>query len=133
MGPCKLCPREVYITRQAGTEYAYSSNLNKFYEPGIYHCADCDQPLFSSVTKYDSHTGWPSFWAPIAKNIIAEKEDYKLFLIKRIEVLCNRCGAHLGHVFTDGPPPTGLRYCLNGLALKFVGDGGRIVQGTGRI
>jgi len=114
----KLTSEQYYITRQAGTEAPYSSPLLEIHEKGTFNCVCCDLPLFSSGTKFDSGTGWPSFWAPISKNNVQEKTDKSLPEI-RTEVLCARCDAHLGHVFEDGPPPTGLRYCMNGLALKF--------------
>jgi peptide-methionine (R)-S-oxide reductase len=105
--------------RQKGTEAAGSSPLLKNYAKGTYVCAACALPLFSSKTKYDSHTGWPSFWSPIAKRNVREEKDTGHGMT-RTEVLCNRCDSHLGHVFDDGPDPTGLRYCMNGVALKFV-------------
>jgi peptide-methionine (R)-S-oxide reductase len=113
-----LTPEQFYVLRKHGTEYAFSSPLDKNYAAGTYHCAGCDLPLFSSETKYDSRTGWPSFWKPL-DNAIGTSEDRSLFMV-RTEVHCRRCGGHLGHVFDDGPPPTGLRYCMNGVALKFV-------------
>jgi peptide-methionine (R)-S-oxide reductase len=116
----KLLTREqFYVLREQGTEYAGSSPLDKVYDPGTYHCAGCDLPLFSSDTKYNSRTGWPSFWQPL-DNAVATKIDRSLFWETRTEVHCRRCGGHLGHVFPDGPKPTGLRYCMNGVALKFV-------------
>jgi peptide-methionine (R)-S-oxide reductase len=114
-----LTPEQYYITRQKGTERPYSSPLNKIYDKGIFECVCCGLPLFSSNAKYDSRTGWPSFWAPIAKENVREEVD-KSLTETRTEVLCARCDAHLGHVFDDGPEPTGLRYCLNGRALKFL-------------
>lgn len=114
-----LTPEEFRITRQKGTEAPYSSPLNKIHGKGIFACVSCSLPLFSSRTKFDSHTGWPSFWAPIAKVNVREEVDNSLG-VTRTEVLCNRCDAHLGHVFDDGPDPTGLRYCMNGVAMKFV-------------
>ena len=114
-----LTPEQYYITRQKGTEAPYTSPLNKIKGKGTFTCVACSLPLFSSSTKFDSHTGWPSFWAPIAKENVREDVDNSLS-VTRTEVLCNRCDAHLGHVFTDGPEPTGLRYCINGIALKFV-------------
>lgn len=114
----RLSPEQFRILRQHGTEHAGSSPLDKEYGAGTYICAGCDLPLYSSETKYDSRTGWPSFWAPI-EGAIGTSEDRTLF-ITRTEVHCRRCGGHLGHVFEDGPPPTGLRYCMNGAALKFV-------------
>lgn len=114
-----LTPEQYYITRQKGTETPYTSPLNNIHEKGIFACVSCSLPLFSSSTKFDSHTGWPSFWAPIAKDNVREEVDNSLGTT-RTEVLCNRCDAHLGHVFDDGPKPTGLRYCMNGVAMKFV-------------
>ena len=113
-----LSPEQYYITRQAGTEAPYSSPLLNVHEAGILECVCCDLPLFSSRTKFASNTGWPSFWAPIAKRNVRERIDHSL-AETRTEVLCARCDAHLGHVFDDGPKPTGLRYCMNGVALKF--------------
>jgi peptide-methionine (R)-S-oxide reductase len=113
-----LSPEQYYITRQAGTEAPYSSPLLNVHESGIFECVCCDLPLFSSKTKFESNTGWPSFWAPIAKRNVRERIDHSL-AETRTEVLCARCDAHLGHVFDDGPKPTGLRYCMNGVALKF--------------
>ena len=114
-----LTPAQYYVLRDHGTEYAFSSPLDKFYDPGTYHCAGCDLPLFSSDTKYDSRTGWPSFWQPL-ENAVGTRADYSIFMMARVEVHCRRCGGHLGHVFDDGPPPTRKRYCMNGIAMKFV-------------
>ena len=114
-----LTPEQYRITRQAGTEAPYSSPLNEIHDKGVFACVSCDLPLFSSETKFDSHTGWPSFYAPIKKVNVKEKVD-KSLMETRTEVLCNRCDGHLGHVFDDGPKPTGLRYCMNGAAMKFV-------------
>ncbi len=114
-----LTPEQYEVTRRKGTEAPGSSPLNKHYARGEYLCVCCDLPLFSSKAKYDSHTGWPSFWQPIAKRHVREEEDRSLSEV-RTEVLCARCDAHIGHVFDDGPEPTGLRYCMNGVALKFV-------------
>ena len=113
-----LTQDQYFITRQAGTEAPYSSPLLNIHESGTFECVCCDLPLFSSKTKFESGTGWPSFWAPIDKRNIQERTDKSLAEI-RTEVLCARCDAHLGHVFDDGPMPTGLRYCMNGVALKF--------------
>jgi peptide-methionine (R)-S-oxide reductase len=107
------------VTRQKGTEAPYTSPLLKIHAKGIFACVSCELPLFSSRTKFESHTGWPSFWAPIAKRNVREEVDNSLGET-RTEVLCNRCDAHLGHVFDDGPKPTGLRYCMNGVAMKFL-------------
>ena len=116
----KLLTREqYYILREHGTERAFTHPYDKLYDPGIYNCAGCDLPLYSSTTKYDSRTGWPSFWKPL-DNAIGTQEDRSWFLMVRTEVHCRRCGGHLGHVFDDGPKPTGLRYCMNGAAMKFV-------------
>ena len=112
-----LTPAQYRILRQAGTEYPHSSPLDREKRPGVFACAGCGLPLFSSQTKFDSGTGWPSFWKPLDEAVV---EDADMTLgMKRVEVLCRRCGGHLGHVFEDGPPPTGLRYCMNGLALNF--------------
>jgi peptide-methionine (R)-S-oxide reductase len=113
----RLGPRAFAVLRKEDTEPAGSSPLNKEKRRGIYQCAGCGLPTFSSAQKYESGTGWPSFWQPLP-NAIGTREDNKLFF-SRTEVHCRRCGGHLGHVFDDGPKPTGLRYCLNGLALKF--------------
>jgi peptide-methionine (R)-S-oxide reductase len=105
------------LTRQHGTERAWShDDFPK--TPGIYRCICCDAPLFDQAAKFDSRTGWPSFWAPLAPEAVGTTEDRKLFM-RRTEVHCARCAAHLGHVFPDGPPPTGQRYCMNGVALRF--------------
>jgi peptide-methionine (R)-S-oxide reductase len=112
-----LTPQQYYVLREHGTEYAGSSPLDREKRKGTFHCAGCDLPLFSSDTKYDSRTGWPSFWQPLA-NAIGTSIDRSLFSV-RTEVHCRRCGGHLGHVFEDGPRPTGLRYCMNGVAMTF--------------
>ena len=117
-----LTPEQYDVTRRKGTEAPYSSPLNKIHEAGIFECVCCELPLFSSKQKFDSHTGWPSFWAPLAKQNLREETDRSL-AEERTEVLCARCDAHLGHVFDDGPQPTGLRYCMNGVAMKFVKEG----------
>jgi peptide-methionine (R)-S-oxide reductase len=113
-----LTPEQYAILREADTERAFTSPLNKEKRKGVFVCAGCDLPLFSSETKFDSGTGWPSFYAPI-ENAVKQDTDYTFGMV-RDEVHCRRCGGHLGHVFDDGPKPTGLRYCINGLALKFV-------------
>ena len=113
-----LSPEQFYVLRQHGTERAGTSPLDKEHRVGTFACAGCELPLFLSTTKYDSGTGWPSFWAPI-EGAIGTSEDRSFFVV-RTEVHCRRCGGHLGHVFDDGPPPTGLRYCMNGVALVFV-------------
>ena len=114
----KLLTKEQYrVLRHADTEYPGSSPLNHEKRAGSFACAGCALPLFSSATKFDSGTGWPSFWKALP-NAVDEDSDYALGM-KRVEVLCHRCGGHLGHVFDDGPQPTGLRYCMNGVALTF--------------
>jgi peptide-methionine (R)-S-oxide reductase len=114
----KLLSREQYsVLREAGTERPFSSPLNDEHRAGVFSCAACKLPLFSSKVKFESHTGWPSFWQPLA-GAVDEDVDTTLGM-KRTEVLCHRCGGHLGHVFDDGPKPTGLRYCMNGVALNF--------------
>ncbi len=114
----RLTPQQYAVLRQDSTERAGSSPLNKEKRKGTFACAGCGLPLFSSATKYESGTGWPSFWKPLP-NAVGTKEDNTLFM-KRTEVHCRRCGGHLGHVFDDGPRPTGLRYCMNGVAMKFI-------------
>jgi len=115
----ELTPEQYNILRQKGTEYAFTSPLNDIHDKGIFECAACGLPLFSSAQKFDSGTGWPSFWAPIKKENVIEETDKSLGM-RRTEVLCAQCEGHLGHVFDDGPKPTGLRYCMNGVAMKFV-------------
>jgi peptide-methionine (R)-S-oxide reductase len=112
-----LSPAAYDVLRHEGTEAPYSSPLNKEHRKGVFACAGCGLDLYSSETKFDSKTGWPSFWKPLP-NAIGTSEDHKLFMA-RTEVHCRRCGGHLGHVFKDGPPPTGLRYCMNGVAMTF--------------
>jgi peptide-methionine (R)-S-oxide reductase len=113
-----LSPEAYAVLRQAATERPFTSPLNDEHREGVFTCAGCALPLFSSETKFDSGTGWPSFWQPL-ENAVGTETDTSYFMT-RTEVHCRRCGGHLGHVFDDGPPPTGLRYCMNGLALAFV-------------
>ena len=113
-----LTPEQFYVLRKHGTERAGTSSLNKEYGKGSYVCAGCGQPLFSSDTKFNSGTGWPSFYAPL-EQAVGTSVDKSLFMT-RVEVHCSRCGGHLGHVFNDGPAPTGQRYCMNGVALQFI-------------
>ena len=112
-----LNPEQYRVLRQHGTERAGTSPLDKQHGAGIYHCAACGQPLFDAGTKFNSGTGWPSFWAPLENGV--ETETDRSFFMSRTEVHCRRCGGHLGHVFEDGPKPTGLRYCMNGVSLDF--------------
>lgn len=113
-----LTSEQYAVLRKEKTEPAFKNAYHDHKARGIYHCAGCDLPLFSSETKYDSKTGWPSFWEPIEPTAVGTRTDWKLFF-SRTEVHCRRCGGHLGHVFDDGPPPTGLRYCINSAALTF--------------
>jgi peptide-methionine (R)-S-oxide reductase len=113
-----LSPEQFQVLREHGTERAGTSPLDKNYATGTYICAGCELPLFASETKFNSGTGWPSFYQPL-DNAVGNTVD-KSFFMTRTEVHCRRCGGHLGHVFEDGPPPTGLRYCMNGVALKFI-------------
>jgi peptide-methionine (R)-S-oxide reductase len=113
----RLSPAQFRVLREHGTERAGSSPLDKQYGDGVYHCAGCGQPVFASDTKFNSGTGWPSFSAPLPD--ATETETDRSFFMTRTEVHCSRCGGHLGHVFDDGPPPTGQRYCMNGISLDF--------------
>lgn len=115
----KLSSEEFKILRKEGTEHAFTSELNKNKAKGIYICAACKNHLFTSKAKFESGTGWPSYYEPIAPENVGTEEDNRLFM-RRTEVHCARCGGHLGHVFEDGPEPTGLRYCINGAALDFM-------------
>lgn len=114
----RLTEMQYYVLREHGTERAFTSPLDKLYEPGLYHCAGCDTPLYSSAAKYDSRTGWPSFWEALP-DAVGTSVDTSLWMV-RIECHCANCGGHLGHIFDDGPPPTGKRHCINGVALSFV-------------
>lgn len=117
----QLTPEQFHVTREHGTERAFTSPLNNEKRAGVYRCANCGTPLFSSDAKYESGSGWPSFFRPIEPGVVTEHED-RSGGMRRIEIRCAACDAHLGHVFPDGPQPTGLRYCMNGVAMDFAAE-----------
>ena len=113
-----LTPEQFHICREKGTEPAFTGKYWDHHEPGVYHCAGCDAALFSSDTKFESGSGWPSFHSPLTNSCLLETKDFSYGMVRR-EVSCSRCGGHLGHVFEDGPLPTGLRYCINSVSISF--------------
>ncbi len=120
----RLTPEQYHVLREGGTERAFTGRYNSVKEPGIFHCAGCGLPLFATDSKYDSGSGWPSFTAPVDEEVVAEHVDTSHGM-RRVEVRCARCEGHLGHVFPDGPGPTGLRYCMNSASLDFEPQDGR--------